>query len=285
MNVQPTLPRTLVTVVGIILLSCLQARAQYDLPGLSAQVAQARSAYDDSLDRLVQIRNSQMQQAEASQAYVAAKQAVAETYQNYKDDQARTAADLETSSADYRQLLKQKQDIQTQLEAARKDPGTTVEQFNDLYNNKSAIDKQIRGIEAAAIDKSGGGQRYQQWQAASRDLEALQVETKAQIERSPEVTAAQAEVDAAKFNVDHVNIQLASARAADNAAAAAQESSAASDQVNSALGYNGYGSDPYGYGYGYGYGAVIIRHPHRTYRGGYIGAHGGGGRGGGGHRR
>lgn len=123
------------------------------------------------------------------------------------------------------------------------------------------------------------------WQAASRDFEALQAQAKAQVEQSPAVTAVQAEVDAAKSNVDRINIQLASARAADNAAAAAQESSAASNQVNSALGYNGYGSDPYGYGYGYGYGTVIIRHPHRTYRGGYLGAHGGGARGGGGHRR
>jgi hypothetical protein len=138
-------------------------------------------------------------------------------------------------------------------------------------------------MQSAAIEKSGGGQRYQQWQAASRDLETLQVQIKAQAERSPAVAAAQAEVDVAKSNVDRFNIQLASARAADDAAAAAQESSAASDQASSALGYNGYGSDPYGYGYGYG--AVIIRHPHRTYRGGYIGAHGGGARRAGGHRR
>ncbi len=288
MNFKLTLRQTLGAAVGIILLSCLEAHGQYDLPGLGSQVAQARSAYDDSLDRLVQIRNGEMLQAQASQAYVAAKQAVADTYQHYKDDQTRTAADLETSSSDYRQLLKQKQDVQTQLEAARKDPGTTVQQFNDLYNDKSAIDKQMRAMQAAAIEKAGGGERYQQWQTASRDLETLQAQIKAQIERSPAVVTAQAEVDAAKSNVDRLNIQLASARAADNAAAAAQENSAAYDQANSALGYNGYGSDPYGYGYGYGYGTVIIRHPHRTYRGGYIGAHGGGGRrtgGAGGHRR
>ena len=274
--------------VTLIVLCSRQGRAQSDdLAGLNDQVAQARQQYESSLDQLMRIRASEIQQARASQTYLAAKNAVTESYRIYTQEREKAIADLTVSNPDYVKLQAQKQDVMSQLDAARQDPTTSVQTFNDLYNQKSAIKKQMEAMQKAAMDKVGAGQHWQQWQIASRNLETLQAQLEAQIESSPEVVKAKAEVDANKTALAKIDAQSATIFASSNAPITPSENTSNGTSDTSNLITNDGWGDGYYYGNVYGYGgygryAAGYIHGYRNGSGGvrpgFTGGRAGGGR-------
>jgi hypothetical protein len=282
MKLKQLLSSTSVTlIVATVMLCCArQCRAQSDgLPGVDDQVMTARQQYDAALSQLVQIRAQQMQQARASQEYVTAENAVAQTYQVYTQDRERAIADLTANDPDYARLAAQHDAVMSELEAARRDPNTTVERFNELYNRKWAVAKQMEAKRKAVMEKAGGGQDWQQWITASRNLESLQTQLAAQVEASSEVAKARADADAAKANLATLEAQYAVA--ANNPP---QSQSFGNGGTTPEIFSSDDGWDGYDYGNVYGYGGYrrYISGNGRGYGRGSSGAPSGAGRAGGG---
>jgi seryl-tRNA synthetase len=189
--------------------------SEFSLPDRSHSIVDSQDDYYDAVQRLqdadaalVRARESAMKEQQSSPQYVAAVKAVDEKYQAFTDKKNQLIDDLERKNPVYAQMKSQVSAIDQQIDNAPQNPGTTPEQFEELYKNRDTFNRQWQQQENDAIDRAGIAPLRQQWFDASRALQDLQNKQQADVENSEKVKAATAMADDARNTVQQARADI-----------------------------------------------------------------------------
>ena len=214
----------------------------------SARYRDTQARYDDANSDLVEARQAAVAEYQASPAYVAAVKAVTDTYRAYTSKKREVIRQIEQRDPRYAELQKQAAAVEAEIAAARANPMTSIPQFQDLYNKKSVFTREMRALEADALDKANSADLQHQWELASQNLAELRAKQDAAVEQSPGVKAALAEVTKERDELDDLGAKLAGSKAA--YVQAQTQQSAADDYLRRSSSYAN-ANDGWGYGWGF----------------------------------
>lgn len=252
-------PRRLLTIlVALVCLPTLAFCQDANVAGQAADVAAlqadhnaARIRHDAALAALVAARREVVQQLQEAPQYVQAQLAAQEAHDKYQAAGNATGAALKNHDPAYRDLLARQQQIESELEQARQNGATTTEAFNALYNQKSAVSRQLEEMEQKAIAASSGQDLRHQWEDTSARLQALKQQMQANVENAAAVVQARNALNQATQQMQRLGSQLARADAAYQQALYEQDLYAGTlgDSPGSTIDTTDYGSGDTGYAY------------------------------------
>lgn len=204
-----------------------------NVAALQAGYIAARVRHDRALAALVAARRDFMQQFQNAPQYAQAQLAAQEAHDQYQAAGSAASAALKAHDPAYQQLLARQQQIDDELGQARQTRATTIETFNDLYNQKGAVARQLEEMEQEAIAASSGQDLRRQWEDASGRLQALKQHVQTDVESAPAVVQAKNALNQASQQMQQLGAQLAAADAA------YQQSLYQQDLYAGTLGYSG----------------------------------------------
>lgn len=217
-----------------------------NVAALQAGYIAARVRHDRALATLVAARREFVQQFQNAPQYTQAQLAAQEAHDQYQAAGSAAVAALKDHDPAYQQLLARQQQIDGELGQARQSRATTIETFNDLYNQKGAVSRQLEEMEQMAIAASSGQDLRRQWEDASGRLQALKQHVQTDVESAAAVVQAKNALNQAAQQMQQVGAQLAAADAA------YQQSLYQQDLYAGTLGYsagNSIDTDTIGYGW------------------------------------
>jgi hypothetical protein len=240
-----------------------------DVAGHAADVAAVRADYnaarirhDAALATLVAARREVVQQLQDAPPYVQAQLSAQEAHDKYQAAGKTAVAALKDHDPAYKELLARQQQIEDELREARQNAATTTEAFNELYNQKSAVSRQLEEMEQKAIAASSGQDLRHQWESASARVQTLTQQMQGNVENAAAVVQARDALNQATRQLQQVGAQLAQADAA------YQQSLYQQDLYGGTLGYSTGGTiDTTDYGSGdtgYAYWPVHREHEHHA---------------------
>jgi hypothetical protein len=140
--------------------------------GAAAEYENAQRVARNSMGQLVTVRQMAMKVGTARPEYVAAADLVKQTHEAYLASQKGTLADLSQSNAKYKDLLKQREAAEAELDKLRRG-GASPESFGEVATRKLNITQQIRELEDSAGKQAGSPELKKRWQDACKALEVL----------------------------------------------------------------------------------------------------------------
>ena len=135
------------------------------------------------------------------------------TSDKYQTLKRRVEGELTRSNPQYQALLKDRAAVDQELAAARRDPATPYQTYQDLYAKKEKSGNTMRDMVDTAMDQAGG--------ATARRLDRRlqgprrpEEKPGAQVESSPQVAAAKQKAAQSQQSVDQLATKLAGSQAA-----------------------------------------------------------------------
>jgi hypothetical protein len=188
---------------------------EFSLPAQSHTLVDTQDDYYDAVQRLhnadadvVRAREAAMKNQQSSPEYLAAVQAVDQTYQAFREKKNGILDDLEKKNPIYTQMKSQATAIDSQIETARQNPATTQDQFEELYKNRETFLRQWQQLEGDAMDRAGATPLKQQWLDASKKLADLQDKQRVDVENTDKLKAAIANADEARTGVQQARAAI-----------------------------------------------------------------------------
>jgi chromosome segregation ATPase len=214
-------------IVGAIL-PCRVSRAidtmglvgEFSLPDRLRNLVDTQDEYFRAVQRLqdddaavMRARESAMKDAQSTTDYGNAVKAVDQAYQAFIDKKNGVMANLEKTNAIYSGMKSHIAQIDGQIDAARQNPGTTQDQFEQLYKDRETFTHQCQQAENDALERDGAAPLRQAWTDASKKLSDLQEKLRSDIESNDRLKAAIAEAVAAKSAVEESRAAVGGASA------------------------------------------------------------------------
>jgi hypothetical protein len=188
---------------------------EFSLPDRLRNLIDSQDEYFRAVQRLqdddaavMRARESAMKDAQSAQSYVDAVKAVDQAYQSYMEKKNAAIGNLEKTNQIYAGMKSHVAQIDTQIEAARQNPATTQDQFEQLYKDRETFQHQCQQAESDAIDRAGLAPLRQTWMDASKKVSDLQDKQRADIESNDRLKAALAEAAAAKAAVQEARAAI-----------------------------------------------------------------------------
>lgn len=189
--------------------------SEFSLPDRSRNLVDSQDEYYNAVLQLqtedaavVRAREAAMKDAQCAPDYVAAVKAVDVAFQTFCEKKNALVADLEKNNPVYAQMKSQATAIDAKIDAARQNPDTTPEQFEELYKNRETFQKQWHQMEADAMDRAGLTPLRQQWVDASKKLSDLQEKSRVSVESNEKLKAALANQEEAKAAVQQARAAI-----------------------------------------------------------------------------
>jgi uncharacterized membrane-anchored protein YhcB (DUF1043 family) len=157
---------------------------------------------------VVRAREAAVKEQQSTPEYIADVKAVDDAYQAFIDKKNALVADMEKKDPVYNQMKAQVSAVDAQIDAARQNPGTTQERFDELYKNRETFVQQWHQLEKDASDRAGLTPLWQHWVDASKKLADLQSKLSPQIENNDRLKAAIAMAEDAKNAVQQAKVAL-----------------------------------------------------------------------------
>jgi predicted nuclease with TOPRIM domain len=210
----------------------------FALPDRARNLVDSQDQYYEAVQHLldmkaavVRAREAAMRDAQCAPDYVAAVTAVDNTFHAFIDKKNALVSDLEKNNQVYSQMKAQATAVDAKIDAARLNPDTTPEQFEQLYKDRETFQKQWRQQENDAMDRAGITPLRQQWIDASKKLAELQDKLRGSIEADQKLKTAVANEEEARTAVQQARAAIKSGAAPVDVANNAQgsEQSGAAD--------------------------------------------------------
>ena len=208
------------TVAGVSATRCaaidqIGLTGEFSLPDRSHNLVDSQDDYYDAVQRLqdadaavVRAREGAIKQEQSSPDYVAAVKAVDQTYQAFNDKKNAVVDDLAKKNPVYSQMKSQAGAIDAQIDAARQNPATTPQQFDELYKNRDTFNRQWQQMENDAMDRAGLTPLKLAWLDASKALADLQDKQRADVENNERLKSAIATADDARSTVEQARAAI-----------------------------------------------------------------------------
>jgi chromosome segregation ATPase len=189
--------------------------SEFSLPDRQRNLVDSQDEYYNAVQQLqdddaavVRAREAAVKEAQCTPEYIAAVKAVDSAYQKFNEKKNALVADLQKSNPVYSQMKSQSAAIDARIEAARQNPQSTPEQFEELYKNRDTFQKQWRQLESDAMDRAGITPLRQQWVDACNKLAELQDKQRAAIESNDRLKTALAAMEDQKKVVEQARLAI-----------------------------------------------------------------------------
>ncbi len=197
---------------------------EFSLPDRLHSLVDSQDDYFDAVQRLqdadaavMRARESAVKDAQTAPEYQSAVKSVDEAYQAYNDKKTSLVADMEKKDPVYNRMKSQVASVDNQIDAARQNPATTQEQFQELYKNRETFEHQWQQLEGDAMDRAGIAPLRQAWIDASKRLSDLQAKLRRDVEGTDRLKAAVAEATAASSAVEEARTAVGGGNSVDPA--------------------------------------------------------------------
>jgi chromosome segregation ATPase len=188
---------------------------EFSLPDRLRNLIDSQDEYFRAVQRMqdgeaavMRAREAAMKDAQSADDYVAAVKAVDQAYQGYMEKKNAAIGKLEKTNQIYSGMKSHVAQIDSQIEAARQNPATTQDQFEQLYKDRETFLHQCQQAESDAIDRQGLAPLRQAWIDASKKVSDMQEKQRAAIESNDRLKAALAEAAAAKAAVQEARAAI-----------------------------------------------------------------------------
>jgi hypothetical protein len=190
-------------------------KSEFSLPGRSRSSVEAADEYSDAVQHLhdveadvVRAREQAMKDMQSGPEYVSAVKDLDAAYSAFNDRKNALLADLEKRDPRCATMKKQIAEIDSQLEAARQNPGTPAEKFQQLYRDRATFVHQWDDEVESAIKRENLEPLRQQWQDASKKLADLRDQQRIDVENTERLKAAKAAALVARAAVDQARAAI-----------------------------------------------------------------------------
>ena len=188
---------------------------EFSLPDRPRNLVDSQDEYYDAVQRLrgadaavVQAREAAIKESQSSAEYIAAVKAVDAAFHAFTEKKIAVISDLEKTNPVYSQMKSQATAMDAKIDAARENPQTTPEQFEDLYKNRDTFQKQWHQLESDAMDRAGITPLQQQWIDASKKLSDLKDRQQVAAESNDRLKGAIAMAEEARTAVDQARAAI-----------------------------------------------------------------------------